>query len=183
MNQVSGPVIAVGLVLGAVFIPCAFISGITGQFYRQFALTIAVSTIISTFCSLTLSPALAALLLRPKELEKHEVLPLVSYPLLGAGLGFSFMAAWLRSLLLMLHADGLVTSFDAWPWVVPLLLAAVGARHLPLLREAAQSRRSAGSSKNSTSASIIPRMPIPGSSARCSGSAGWCSWAMLVSWS
>ena len=56
MSQVSGPVIAVGLVLSAVFVPCAFISGITGQFFRQFALTIAVSTVISAFNSLTLSP-------------------------------------------------------------------------------------------------------------------------------
>ena len=62
MEQVSGPVIAVGLVLSAVFVPCAFIRGITGQFFRQFALTIAVSTIISAFNSLTLSPALTALL-------------------------------------------------------------------------------------------------------------------------
>ena len=61
MEQVSGPVIAVGLVLSAVFVPCAFISGIMGQFFRQFALTIAVSTVISAFNSLTLSPALTAL--------------------------------------------------------------------------------------------------------------------------
>ena len=67
MSQVSGPVIAVGLVLGAVFVPCAFISGITGQFFRQFALTIAVSTLISAFNSLTLSPALSAVLLRPHQ--------------------------------------------------------------------------------------------------------------------
>ncbi len=66
MEQVSGPVIAVALVLSAVFVPCMFISGITGQFFRQFALTIAVSTIISALNSLTLSPALAALFLRPK---------------------------------------------------------------------------------------------------------------------
>src|SRR5579883_457230 len=65
MDEVTGPVIAVGLVLCAVFVPCAFISGITGQFFRQFAITIAASTIISCFNSLTLSPALAALLLRP----------------------------------------------------------------------------------------------------------------------
>jgi multidrug efflux pump len=63
MREVSGPVIAVALVLGAVFIPTAFLPGITGQFYRQFALTIAVSTFISAFNSLTLSPALCALLL------------------------------------------------------------------------------------------------------------------------
>ena len=67
MDQVSGPVIAVGLVLAAVFVPCAFISGIIGQFFRQFALTIAVSTVISAFNSLTLSPALSALLLKPRD--------------------------------------------------------------------------------------------------------------------
>jgi multidrug efflux pump len=65
MDEVSGAVVAVALVLCAVFIPTAFISGITGQFYKQFALTIAVSTVISAFNSLTLSPALGALLLRP----------------------------------------------------------------------------------------------------------------------
>ena len=65
MEQVSGPVIAIGLVLTRCSCPCAFISGITGQFFRQFALTIAVSTLISAFNSLTLSPALAALLLKP----------------------------------------------------------------------------------------------------------------------
>jgi hydrophobe/amphiphile efflux-1 (HAE1) family protein len=65
MQEVTGPVVAVALVLCAVFVPCAFISGITGQFFRQFALTIAVSTVISAFNSLTLSPALAALLLKP----------------------------------------------------------------------------------------------------------------------
>jgi multidrug efflux pump len=70
MHEVSGPVVAVALVLSAVFIPCAFISGITGQFFRQFALTIAVSTIISAFNSLTLSPALAALLLKPAGARK-----------------------------------------------------------------------------------------------------------------
>ena len=65
MEEVSGPIIAIALVLCAVFIPVAFISGLTGQFYRQFALTIAFSTLISAFNSLTLSPALAALLLKP----------------------------------------------------------------------------------------------------------------------
>jgi hydrophobe/amphiphile efflux-1 (HAE1) family protein len=66
MNEVSGPIIAICLVLCAVFVPIAFISGLTGQFYRQFALTIAFSTVISAFNSLTLSPALAALLLKPR---------------------------------------------------------------------------------------------------------------------
>lgn len=66
MEEVTGPVIAIGVVLSAVFIPCAFLSGIVGQFFRQFAVTIAVSTLLSTFNSLTLSPALAAVLLRGK---------------------------------------------------------------------------------------------------------------------
>jgi multidrug efflux pump len=66
MAEVTGPIIAVALVLGAVFVPCAFISGITGQFFRQFAVTIAVSTFFSALNSLTLSPALAALLLKPR---------------------------------------------------------------------------------------------------------------------
>jgi hydrophobe/amphiphile efflux-1 (HAE1) family protein len=66
MDEVTGPVIAVGLVLFAVFIPAAFLGGISGQFFRQFAVTIAVSTVISAFNSLTLSPAMAAILLRPR---------------------------------------------------------------------------------------------------------------------
>ena len=66
MDEVSRPIIAIALVLCAVFVPVAFISGLTGQFYRQFALTIAFSTLISAFNSLTLSPALAAILLKPR---------------------------------------------------------------------------------------------------------------------
>ncbi|WP_437224451.1 efflux RND transporter permease subunit [Planctomicrobium sp. SH661] len=64
MSEVSGPIIAVGLVLTAVFVPCMFVSGIVGAFFKQFALTIAVSTVLSTINSMTLSPALAAMLLR-----------------------------------------------------------------------------------------------------------------------
>ncbi|MFZ4875875.1 efflux RND transporter permease subunit [Janthinobacterium sp. Mn2066] len=64
MQEVSGPIIAIALTLVAVFVPLAFMSGLTGQFYKQFAMTIAISTVISAFNSLTLSPALAALLLR-----------------------------------------------------------------------------------------------------------------------
>jgi multidrug efflux pump len=64
MSEVSGPIIAIALVLVAVFVPLAFISGLTGQFYKQFALTISISTIISAINSLTLSPALAAALLK-----------------------------------------------------------------------------------------------------------------------
>ena len=98
MEQVSGPVIAVGLVLSAVFIPCAFISGITGQFFRQFALTIAVSTVISAFNSLTLSPALAAILLKPREKGVYQALPRVAFLALGGWLGWAFLGPWLLKL-------------------------------------------------------------------------------------
>jgi multidrug efflux pump subunit AcrB len=98
MEQVSSPVIAVGLVLAAVFIPCAFISGITGQFFRQFAMTIAVSTVISAFNSLTLSPALTALLLRPHDKKSAMPLPGWLFPPLGALLGWLFLTAPLTDL-------------------------------------------------------------------------------------
>ncbi|PYT54720.1 MAG: hydrophobe/amphiphile efflux-1 family RND transporter, partial [Acidobacteria bacterium] len=67
MEEISGPVVGIALVLSAVFVPTAFIPGITGRLYQQFAITIAVSVLISAFNALTLSPALAALLLRPRE--------------------------------------------------------------------------------------------------------------------
>jgi hydrophobic/amphiphilic exporter-1 (mainly G- bacteria), HAE1 family len=67
MEEVSGPVIAIALILSAVFIPTAFVPGITGQLYKQFAVTIAISVLFSAFNALTLSPALSALLLRPKK--------------------------------------------------------------------------------------------------------------------
>ena len=73
MREVSGPIIAIALVLVAVFVPLAFISGLTGQFYRQFALTIAISTVISAINSLTLSPALAALLLKGHHAPKDAL--------------------------------------------------------------------------------------------------------------
>ncbi|NLH82304.1 MAG: efflux RND transporter permease subunit, partial [Phyllobacteriaceae bacterium] len=73
MREVSGPIVAIALVLVAVFVPLAFITGLTGQFYRQFALTIAISTVISAINSLTLSPALAALLLRDHAAPKDRL--------------------------------------------------------------------------------------------------------------
>jgi multidrug efflux pump len=73
MEEVSGPIIAIALVLCAVFVPTAFISGLTGQFYRQFALTIAISTVISAFNSLTLSPALASRLLKRRDAPRDAV--------------------------------------------------------------------------------------------------------------
>ncbi|MCC6233601.1 MAG: multidrug efflux RND transporter permease subunit [Verrucomicrobiales bacterium] len=73
MDEVTGPIIAIALVLCAVFIPTAFISGLTGQFYKQFAITIAISTVISAFNSLTLSPALCAVLLKAHHAPKDPV--------------------------------------------------------------------------------------------------------------
>jgi hydrophobe/amphiphile efflux-1 (HAE1) family protein len=73
MEEVSGPIVAIALALCAVFVPIAFISGLNGQFYRQFALTIAISTVISALNSLTLSPALAALLLKPPGTRKDAL--------------------------------------------------------------------------------------------------------------
>jgi multidrug efflux pump len=73
MSEVSGPILAIALVLSAVFIPIAFLGGVTGQFYRQFAVTITISTIISAINSLTLSPALAAVLLRPVGAPKDRL--------------------------------------------------------------------------------------------------------------
>jgi len=73
MKEVSGPIVAIGLVLCAVFVPLAFVSGLSGQFYKQFAVTIAISTVISAFNSLTLSPALSAILLRPHDAPKDRV--------------------------------------------------------------------------------------------------------------
>ncbi|HEY0967989.1 MAG TPA: efflux RND transporter permease subunit [Opitutaceae bacterium] len=73
MREVTGPIVATALVLSAVFIPTAFISGLTGQFYKQFAITIAISTVISAFNSLTLSPALSALLLRDHHAPKDRL--------------------------------------------------------------------------------------------------------------
>ena len=67
MEEISGPVVGIALVLSAVFVPTAFIPGITGRLYQQFAVTIAISVILSAFNALTLSPALSALLLRPKK--------------------------------------------------------------------------------------------------------------------
>jgi multidrug efflux pump len=85
MKEVSGPIVATTLVLCAVFVPTAFVSGLSGQFYNQFALTIAISTVISMVNSLTLSPALAAVLLKP-----HGARPDAVQRLIDALLGWFF---------------------------------------------------------------------------------------------
>src|SRR5437762_3114059 len=74
MEEISGPVVGIALVLSAVFVPSAFIPGITGRLYQQFAVTIAISVILSAFNALSLSPALAALILKPKTEGKKGLL-------------------------------------------------------------------------------------------------------------
>src|SRR5581483_8769525 len=93
MTEVTGPVIAIALVLCAVFVPTAFMAGISGQFYKQFALTIAASTVISAFNSLTLSPALCAILLKPHGHghAKEDALPRLGIAILGGLLALAFL--------------------------------------------------------------------------------------------
>jgi multidrug efflux pump len=152
MDEVSGPVVAIGLVLTAVFVPCAFITGIIGQFFRQFALTIATSTIISAFNSLTLSPALAALLLRPREhghgqahgheqgngdgdgqLPEHghaappaDPLPRPAFALAGAWAGWALLAPWAWPRLAP-HWAQVRVSHEVQTWATWVLAAALGA--------------------------------------------------------
>jgi multidrug efflux pump len=130
MDQVSGPVIAVGLVLSAVFVPCAFISGITGHFFRQFALTISVSTVISAFNSLTLSPALAALLLRRHEGQRAPLLPRLVFMVGGGWVAWTTLTAWCLGWL-SYGAQRLSASFadavqPALPWAAAAIVAAAG---------------------------------------------------------
>jgi multidrug efflux pump len=132
MDQVSGPVIAVGLVLSAVFVPCAFISGITGHFFRQFAMTIAVSTLISAFNSLTLSPALTALLLKPHDKQaKHHAppLPRLAFALAGGWAAWYFLTVrltpWLERAVEQVPA-GWAARVEPWLPSAAVVLLAIG---------------------------------------------------------
>jgi multidrug efflux pump len=91
MTEVSGPIIAIALVLCAVFVPLAFISGLTGQFYKQFALTIAISTVISAINSLTLSPALSALLLKGHDAPKDRLTRMMDFVFGWLFRGFNYV--------------------------------------------------------------------------------------------
>ncbi len=88
MGEITGPVLAITLVLSAVFVPCCFLGGITGQFFRQFAVTIAVSTIISAVNALTMTPSRAVLIFRAGKSHKHEALPWWSFAILGGVLTY-----------------------------------------------------------------------------------------------
>ncbi|HJT76187.1 MAG TPA: efflux RND transporter permease subunit, partial [Gemmataceae bacterium] len=133
MEQVSGPVVAIGLVLSAVFIPCAFITGITGQFFRQFALTIAVSTIISAFNSLTLSPALSALLLRRRVKGVFEALPWFAFVPAGAWLGHKVGFHGLQAILSAAHVRLPANLPDGVQLAAPIVAGAVVATLLGVL--------------------------------------------------
>ncbi len=113
MDEVTGPIIAVGLVLCAVFVPCAFIRGITGQFFNQFAVTIAVSTVISAINAVTMTPSRAVLIFKEQEAKGHghahrrEALPWWIFAVLGG-----LLSAWLGNKYLAGHF-GLPPSFNA----------------------------------------------------------------------
>ena len=128
MDEVAGPVIAVGLVLTAVFVPCVFIGGIIGQFYRQFAVTIAVSTLISAFNSLTLSPALCALLLKPHhDNQAREPLPRIAFPLFGAALACWYLTDYVGRQVVHLPADWQIWLDPFLSVLVPLAAGLIGA--------------------------------------------------------
>ncbi|MHB1560135.1 MAG: efflux RND transporter permease subunit, partial [Isosphaeraceae bacterium] len=130
MSQVSAPVIAVGLVLTAVFVPCAFITGISGQFYKQFALTIATSTIISAFNSLTLSPALAALLLKPRVKGVFQALPWPAFVVAGGWAGYAMLGpelpGWLAARGIHWQIGTKWTSPELSAQLIGLVLGAAG---------------------------------------------------------
>ncbi|MFO1093427.1 MAG: efflux RND transporter permease subunit [Planctomycetaceae bacterium] len=134
MEEVTAPVIAISLVLCAVFVPTAFMAGISGQFYKQFALTIAASTAISAFNSLTLSPALCALLLKPHAHGGHghaEALPRLGIVIIGALAANTFLLGPIARMLgydAGGHGHGAAHGVGQpapW-WLTPLVLA-VGA--------------------------------------------------------
>ena len=125
MDEVGGALVAISLVLSSVFIPTAFITGISGEFYRQFALTIAGSTLISLLVSLTLSPAMCALLLKPHR-SKHEKPAWYARPIVGffslfnrgfekVGNGYAWMTARLvRFVALVLIVYAGIVGFGGW---------------------------------------------------------------------
>ena len=130
LDEITGPVIAITLVLSSVFIPTAFIAGISGQFYRQFALTIAASTIISAINAMTMAPARAVTLIKPHAHgeERHEALPRAGVVLLGALLA-DFLLTGRVQHLFGLSAGGHgheAHGSDAALWAVRLAVVAVG---------------------------------------------------------
>jgi multidrug efflux pump len=120
MEEVTGPIIAVALVLSAVFVPCAFISGITGQFFKQFAVTIAVSTVISAINAVTMTPSRAVLIFKTEATEgghlaKKEALPWWFFAAVGGLLTFWY-GWYLAAARLHLTPPGPETDTPRWVW-------------------------------------------------------------------
>jgi len=128
MREVSGPVVAIALVLAAVFVPTAFITGISGEFYRQFALTIAASTAISAFVSLTLAPALCAILFAGHAEAAADTPHRRPLPTLGIALLAGLLTVWLAEDLAIVRAGLAVVAVPVeWKvWLVRLGLFAAG---------------------------------------------------------
>src|SRR5947199_1073885 len=120
MEEVGGALVSIALVLCAVFVPTAFLGGISGQFFQQFAVTIAVATAISCFCSLTLSPALASLILRPHQ----ERRPPARWNVIARGWG-AFTGAFNRGFDRLSHGYGRAAGFVIRHSAVMLLIYAV----------------------------------------------------------
>ncbi len=127
MEEVGGALVAIALVLCAVFVPTAFISGISGAFYKQFALTIATATVLSLIVSLTLSPALGALLLRPRDTTKPSgIMGALRLPFARFAAGFNWLFEWtarryglltrymIRGSVLVLAAYGVLLAVAWW---------------------------------------------------------------------
>jgi hydrophobe/amphiphile efflux-1 (HAE1) family protein len=169
MKEVSGAVIAVALVLCAVFVPTAFVSGITGQFYKQFALTIAVSTVISAFNSLTLSPALCAILLQPHGAKTDWLTKLIN-----------FLFGWFFRLFnKVFHFGSSLYAGLVRKLIRLALLVLIGYGGLSSSRKKSSTPSPAATSPRRTwatpSCSCSSRMPPP-SSAPTPSCARWTSW-------
>ena len=118
MDEITGPVVAITLVLAAVFIPCCFLGGISGQFFRQFAVTIAVSTIISAINALTMTPSRAVLIFKADEEHHHEhrkeALPWWFFGIVGGVVTYYLAEAFLGRRFGLPAADD--TFLPAWKW-------------------------------------------------------------------
>ncbi|MGO8897804.1 MAG: efflux RND transporter permease subunit [Isosphaeraceae bacterium] len=129
MDEVTGPIVAVALVLSAVFVPCAFIGGITGQFFRQFAVTIAVSTIISVINAVTMTPSRAVMIFKTGEGEKHEdvreALPWWTFGVLGGLLTVWLSPRFLEITDLARQAEETLPANEYLQWAIWFIPGAV----------------------------------------------------------
>jgi multidrug efflux pump len=129
MDEVTGPIVAVALVLTAVFVPCAFIGGITGQFFRQFAVTIAVSTIISAINAVTMTPSRAVMIFKTAEGQKHEdvreALPWWAFAVVGGVLTIWLSPRFLEITHLAHQAEELLPANEYLQWAIWFIPGAV----------------------------------------------------------